>query len=62
MEFASGASGVLSMHGHSHQEGRTIRIDGTRATLRGASSYVESGAIEIHDHLTGQIERIEVVI
>ncbi len=34
-DFDSGASGTLTMHGHSAEEGRAIRIDGTRATLRG---------------------------
>ncbi len=33
MEFESGVTGVLFMHGHSHEEGRTMRYDGTRATL-----------------------------
>jgi len=36
VEFESGATGVLFMHGHSHKESRTMRYDGTRATLRGA--------------------------
>ena len=34
--FEDGGSGTLTMHGHSAEEGRTIRIDGTKATLRGA--------------------------
>jgi predicted dehydrogenase len=34
--FEDGASGTLTMHGHSAEEGRTIRIDGSKATLRGA--------------------------
>lgn len=34
-ELEGGATGVLSMHGHSGEEGRSVRIDGTRATLRG---------------------------
>ena len=34
MQFAGGASVVLFMHGHSHEEARTMRYDGTRATLR----------------------------
>jgi predicted dehydrogenase len=58
MELESGATAVLFMHGHSHQEGRTMRYDGTRATLRGKSGYQGGDAIEIHDHLTGKIERI----
>jgi predicted dehydrogenase len=59
MEFESGATGVLFMHGHSHEEGRTMRYDGTRATLRGKFGYGVGDAIEIHDHLTGRIERVD---
>jgi hypothetical protein len=59
MEFKSGVTGVLFMHGHSHEEGRTMRYDGTRATLRGKFGYGKGDAIEIHDHLTGRMERID---
>jgi predicted dehydrogenase len=65
MEFESGATGVLFMHGHSHEECRTIRYDGTRATLRGRFAYGRDDSadnkhpIEIHDHLTGHVERID---
>jgi len=59
MAFESGATGVLFMHGHSYQEGRTMRYDGTRATLRGKFSYGFGDSIEIHDHLTGRVERID---
>ncbi len=57
MEFESGSTGVLFMHGHSHQEGRTMRYDGTRATLRGKFGFGD--VIEIHDHLTGRVECID---
>jgi predicted dehydrogenase len=58
--FESGATGVLFMHGHSHEESRTMRYDGTRATLRGKFAYGHGGdAIEIHDHLTSRVERID---
>jgi predicted dehydrogenase len=33
--FEDGGSGTLTMHGHSSVEGRAIRIDGSKATLRG---------------------------
>jgi predicted dehydrogenase len=59
MEFESGVSGVLFMHGHAHEEARTMRYDGTRATLRGKFSYGINDSIEVHDHLTGRIERID---
>ncbi|HYN87969.1 MAG TPA: Gfo/Idh/MocA family oxidoreductase [Ardenticatenaceae bacterium] len=58
MEFEGGASVVLVMHGHSHEEGRTLRYDGSRATLRG--SFTHRGEIEIHDHLTNRWERIPI--
>jgi putative SOS response-associated peptidase YedK len=45
------------MHGHSHREGRTLRIDGTKATLRG-QFYPYQQEIEIHHHLSGATERI----
>jgi predicted dehydrogenase len=59
MEFESGVSGVLFMHGHAHEEARTMRYDGTRATLRGKFSYGIDDSIEIHDHRTGHVERID---
>ncbi|MFN2184844.1 MAG: Gfo/Idh/MocA family protein [Anaerolineae bacterium] len=60
LEFASGASGTLFMHGHSHEEGRTMRYDGTRATLRGRFGYGFGDSIEIHDHLTGLVEEVNL--
>ena len=59
MQFADGASVVLTMHGHSHDESRTMRYDGTRATLRGKFDYI-NGWIEIHDHLTGDVEMLTI--
>ena len=55
MEMEDGTSVVLVMHGHSHQEGRTMRYDGTRATLFG-SYYPTAQEIQIHDHLTCELE------
>ena len=60
LEFASGASGTLFMHGHSHEEGRTMRYDGTRATLRGRFASGLGDSIEIHDHLTGLVEEVDL--
>lgn len=59
MEFEGGATVVLIMHGHSHEESRTMRYDGSRATLRAKFSKAES-VIELHDHLSNQSEKIEV--
>lgn len=48
-----GASGTLTMHGHSAEEGRSIRIDGTKATLRGAfKSSLQEIRLEHHDMKT----------
>ncbi len=58
MELEDGTTVVLFMHGHSHEEGRTMRYDGTRATLIGRFGMIDS-RIEIHDHLTGEREVIE---
>src|SRR5712692_6483697 len=55
MRFAGGLSVSLTMQGSSHIEGRTIRIDGTRATLLANESRAE---FEIHDHRTRTTERI----
>src|SRR5207237_674531 len=55
MRFAGGLSISLTMQGSSHVEGRTVRIDGTRATLLANESRAE---FEIHDHRTGTVERI----
>ena len=59
IEFESGASVVLVMHGHGHEEARTMRYDGTRATLRARFAYGQGDSIEIHDHLTGRVERVK---
>jgi predicted dehydrogenase len=59
MELESGASVSMVMHGHAHREERTMRYDGTRATLRGRFGYGGS-QLEVHDHLTGQVEQIPI--
>lgn len=59
MEFEGGATAALFMHGHSHDESRTMRYDGTRATLRGRFAS-RDGWIEIHDHFTGRREDLVI--
>ena len=49
MDFPSGTTVTLTMQGFSHMEGRTMRIDGTRATLLGDSARNE---LCIFDHHT----------
>lgn len=58
MEFAGGLTASLTMHGMSHEEDRTMRYDGTKATLTGVFGK-KGGRIEIHPH-RGTPEIIEV--
>ena len=50
MNFPSGATATLTMQGFSHVEGRTTRIDGTRATLLANEARRE---IIVQDHHAG---------
>ena len=58
MEHDTGAITTLVMHGHSHVEGRTMRYDGTRATLRGRYGYAGEPELTIHHHRTGDVEAV----
>lgn len=58
MAFASGANVSLTVQGHSHEENRTMRYDGTRATLR--ARFGLRSVIEIHDHLQGRPEHLNI--
>ena len=58
MELETGASASLTMHGHSHEEARTMRYDGTRATLRAV--FGRRQVIEVTDHIGGQAERVPI--
>jgi len=58
MEFEGGITADFSMHGHSHEEGRTLRIDGSQASLLGRFGY-NAMYIEIHDHRSLKVERME---
>ena len=55
MELESGATITFTMHGHSHNNVRTTRYDGTRGTLRASEATHE---IAVYDHLTGNEETI----
>jgi hypothetical protein len=57
LELQNGASVNLIMHGHSDREHRSMRYDGTRATLRARA--LEPDEIEINYH-GGKSERILV--
>ena len=52
IEFENNATANLIMHGFSEREGRTLRIDGTKATLTG--KFFDSGQeITLFDHFSG---------
>ena len=52
IEFENGITAMLKMHGHAEQEGRTVRIDGSRGTIRG--KYGGGGRLEVHLHGSGE--------
>ena len=51
--FENGVTATLIMHGHSYAEGRTVRIDGSKATLIG-EMYLHRQRIELFDKQTGR--------
>ena len=59
LTYENGLSASLTMQGCSPVEGRTMRIDGMRATLFGNESR---NTLEVHDHLTGQVEVLRPVL
>ncbi|TFF92563.1 MAG: Gfo/Idh/MocA family oxidoreductase [Promethearchaeota archaeon] len=55
IHFLNGITANLTMHGFSESEGRTLRIDGTKGTLKGEfMSYGEK--IKVYDHYSGEEE------
>jgi hypothetical protein len=58
MELESGVTVALQMHGHSDAEERTMRYDGTRATLRGR--FGRRQEITVADHATGTVRTVPV--
>ncbi|MFX0014406.1 MAG: Gfo/Idh/MocA family oxidoreductase [Promethearchaeota archaeon] len=50
IEFQNGVTATFTMHGCSHLEGRTIRIDGTKGTLIGEFLTTKE-KIVLYDHL-----------
>jgi len=58
MLFERGTSVTLTMHGHSYLEGRSTQIEGSKATLF-AYFGLDGDRIEVHDHLSGKLTRID---
>lgn len=60
MELEDGTTVTLTMNGQGNQEGRTMRFDGTKATLYG--KFTQAGnSIRIHHHQSGKIEDVPVI-
>ena len=60
MEMEDGATVTLVMNGQGDEECRTMRWDGTKATLYGKFSG-RGHEIRIHHHLTGEVEQVPIV-
>jgi predicted dehydrogenase len=58
MEFSGGLTVAFTMHGHSHDNCRTMRYSGTKATLRG---HEGKGELILYDYLTGREEVVPTV-
>ena len=60
MEMEDGATVTLVMNGQGDEECRTMRWDGTKATLYGKFSS-KGHVIRIHHHLSGEVEEAPVI-
>jgi len=58
MQFEGPLSVTLTMHGHSHIEYRTTRIEGSRGTLL-AELGLGGAWVEVRQHRSGKIERMD---
>ena len=58
MKFERGTSVTLTMHGHAHLEGRTTRVEGSRATLT-AAFWHGSSWIAVREHRSGRYWRYD---
>ncbi len=59
MEMEDGTTVTLVMNGQSDEECRTMRWDGTKATLYGKFSS-RGDEIRVHHHLSGEVENVAV--
>lgn len=60
MEMADGTTVSMIMQGHGFEECRTMRYDGTRATLQARFGGHDGNKLTIRDHLSGTTEHIDV--
>ncbi|MBD3195250.1 MAG: gfo/Idh/MocA family oxidoreductase [Candidatus Lokiarchaeota archaeon] len=57
IEFENGVTASLTMQGFSENEGRSVRVDGTKGTLTGIFQ-LSGEKIDFYDHFTGQKETL----
>ena len=60
MELASGATAVLVVHGHSDTDERTMRYDGSDATLYGRFGDYSPAELTLHHHRSGEVEDVPI--
>lgn len=60
MELEGGGTATLVMHGHSFDDQRTMRYDGTRATLRGRFGDFSGAELTLHHHRSQTVEVVPV--
>jgi predicted dehydrogenase len=58
MEFPSGATGTLVLHGHSDDDQRTLRYDGSTGTVTGRFGDYSGEELTIHRHRGGAVEPV----
>lgn len=58
MQLGNGATATLTMHGHSDTEHRSMRYDGTRATVRGV--FGRDQRLELRAHAGGSVRQIDI--
>ncbi len=58
VEFEDGVPATLVVHGHAHDDQRTLRYDGSRATLRGRFGDFSGQELTVHHHRSGRVEEI----
>jgi len=54
--FENGCTATYILHGMSYRDGRELRIDGTKGTIK-AFFYNTGFYVELYDHLTGKTKR-----
>jgi predicted dehydrogenase len=58
LEFSDGVTATLVMQGHSGDDERTIRYDGTRGTLFGRFGDFTGSSLTVRDHRSGEVSDV----